>query len=87
MATVARERQPGAKRHWSSRLRDEMLNENLFFGLTHARKEIAAWASDYNTERTHSALGCQTPAEASRLLKVRPVRSELRRHGKRPLEL
>ena len=87
MATVAREGQPGAQRHWSSRLRDEMLNESLFFGRTHARKEIAAWASDYNTERTHSALGCQTPAEASRLLTVRPVHSELRRHGKRPLEL
>ena len=40
----------------------ELLNESLFFGLAHARAEIAAWVTDYNTERPHSALGYQTPA-------------------------
>ena len=43
-------------------MRDELLNESLFFGLGHARTEIAAWVADYNTERPHSALGYQTPA-------------------------
>jgi putative transposase len=39
------------------RMRDELLNESLFFGLAHARSEIAAWIADYDTERPHSALG------------------------------
>lgn len=47
---------------FNGRMRDELLNESLFFGLGHARTEIAAWVADYNTERPHSALGYQTPA-------------------------
>jgi putative transposase len=46
---------------FNGRMRDELLNESLFFGLGHARTEIAAWVADYNTERPHSALGYQTP--------------------------
>ena len=55
--------QNGFIESFNGRMRDELLNESLFFGLTHAREEIAAWAADYNTERPHSALGYQTPAE------------------------
>ena len=47
---------------FNGRMRDELLNECLFFGLAHARIDIAAWVADYNTERPHSALGYQTPA-------------------------
>jgi putative transposase len=47
---------------FNGRMRDELLNESLFFGLGHARAEIAAWVTDYNTERPHSALGYRTPA-------------------------
>lgn len=47
---------------FNGRMRDELLNESLFFGLGHARTEIAAWITDYNTERPHSALGYRTPA-------------------------
>jgi len=47
---------------FNGRMRDELLNESLFFGLGHARAEIAAWVADYNTERPHSALGYRTPA-------------------------
>jgi putative transposase len=43
-------------------MRDEFLNETLFRNLAHARDLIAAWVTDYNTERPHSALGYQTPA-------------------------
>lgn len=43
-------------------MRDELLNESLFFGLDHAREELATWVDDYNTERPHSALGYTTPA-------------------------
>ncbi len=47
---------------FNGRMRDELLNETLFFGLGHAREEIAAWIEDYNTERPHSALGYLAPA-------------------------
>ena len=43
-------------------MRDEFLNETLFRNLAHARDLIAAWVTDYNTERPHSALRHQTPA-------------------------
>jgi transposase InsO family protein len=47
---------------FNGRMRDEFLNETLFRNLAHARDLIAAWVTDYNTERPHSALGYQTPA-------------------------
>ena len=43
-------------------MRDELLNESLFFGLDHARSAIAEWRQDFNTTRPHSSLGYQTPA-------------------------
>ena len=43
-------------------MRDELLNETLFFSLDHARQVIAEWVDDYNTTRPHSALAYQTPA-------------------------
>lgn len=30
------------------RMRDELLNETLFFSLAHTRVEITAWVEDYN---------------------------------------
>ncbi len=47
---------------FNGRLRDELLNETLFPSLHHARATLAAWRTDYNTERPHSRLGWQTPA-------------------------
>jgi putative transposase len=46
----------------NGRMRDELLNETLFFDLDHARAKIAAWAADYNSQRPHSSLGYLTPA-------------------------
>jgi putative transposase len=48
---------------FNGRLRDELLNETLFPSLNHARATLAAWRTGYNTERPHSRLGWQTPAE------------------------
>lgn len=48
---------------FNGRLRDELLNETLLPSLHHARAKLAAWRKDYNTERPHSRLGWQTPAE------------------------
>ena len=53
--------QNGYIESFNGRMRDELLNESLFFGLDHARELIAAWVADYNTARPHSSLGYQTP--------------------------
>lgn len=55
-------RRGGCKRA-NGRTRDELLNETLFPSLHHARATLAAWRTDDNTERPHSRLGWQTPAE------------------------
>ncbi len=54
--------QNGFCESFNGRMRDELLNETLFFGLAHARQTIGTWADDYNTARPHSSLGYQTPA-------------------------
>lgn len=54
--------QNGNIESFNGRMRDELLNESLFFGLDHARSAIAEWADDYNHSRPHSSLGYQTPA-------------------------
>ena len=54
--------QNGFAESFNGRMRDELLNESLFFDLDHARRTIGAWVSDYNNQRPHSALGYQTPA-------------------------
>lgn len=36
---------------FNGRMRDELLNESLFFGLDHARAKIAVWTDDYNRSR------------------------------------
>jgi putative transposase len=46
---------------FNGKMRDELLNETLFFNLDHARSIIAAWKEDYNTIRPHSSLAYQTP--------------------------
>lgn len=54
--------QNGFCESFNGRMRDELLNESLFFGLEHARAKIAAWTADYNEQRPHSALGYIPPA-------------------------
>ena len=41
-------------------MRDELLNETLFFTVRQARSILANWVYDYNTERPHSSLGYAT---------------------------
>ena len=54
--------QNGFCESFNGRMRDELLNETLFFGLDHARTKIADWVADYNERRPHSSLGYLTPA-------------------------
>jgi putative transposase len=53
--------QNGFCESFNGRMRDELLNESLFFGLEHARIRISAWADDYNQRPPHSALGYIPP--------------------------
>ncbi len=43
-------------------MRDELLNEILFFDLDEARAKIAAWVADYNLQRPHSSQKYLAPA-------------------------
>jgi putative transposase len=62
--------QNGYIESFNGRMRDELLNESLFFGLDHARELIASWVEDYNTARPHSSLGYQTPKALSSALRT-----------------
>ena len=55
--------QNGFVESFNGRMRDELLNETMFRSPVHARAVIADWVADYNTQRPHSALGYQTPAD------------------------
>lgn len=48
---------------FNSRLRDELLNEELFTSLTESQVLIEQHRVDYNHVRPHSSLGYRTPAE------------------------
>ena len=47
---------------FNGKLRDELLNRELFLSLAEARYVLDEWRLDYNHRRPHSALGWQTPA-------------------------
>ena len=47
---------------FNGKLRDELLNRELFLSLEEARWVIDRWRLDYNQHRPHSALEYQTPA-------------------------
>ncbi len=54
--------QNGFVESFNGRMRDELLNETLFFTIGQACTILARWVDDYNTERPHSSLGYATPA-------------------------
>lgn len=47
---------------FNGKLRDELLNRELFLGLAEARYVLDEWRNDYNHRRPHSGIGWQTPA-------------------------
>ena len=53
---------------FNGRLRDELLNEDVFGSLADARRKLAIWRYDDNTVRPHSALKGDTPTHARRAL-------------------
>ena len=54
--------QNGFVESFNGRMRDELLNETLFFDLDQARQAISEWTTDYNLRRPNSSLGYLTPA-------------------------
>jgi putative transposase len=47
---------------FNGKLRDELLNREIFYTLREAQVLIAAWREEYNQRRPHSALGYRPPA-------------------------
>ena len=48
--------------HPNGKLRDELLNGEIFYTLREAQVIIEHWRNHYNTRRPHSALGYRPPA-------------------------
>ena len=44
------------------KMRDELLNREIFYTLSEARVLIESWRKHYNTKRPHSSIGYQPPA-------------------------
>ena len=54
---------------FNGKLRDELLDREIFYTLTEAKILIERWRREYNTVRPHSALGYRPPAPAA----IRPA--------------
>jgi transposase InsO family protein len=64
----------------NSKLRDEMLNGEIFTTLREAQALIEAWRRHYNAVRPHSSLGYRPPAPEA----ILPPVSRLSYDGPRP---
>ncbi len=58
---------------FNGKLRDELLNREIFYSLREAEVLIAAWRQHYNTRRPHSALGYRPPAPEAVLWPASPA--------------
>ncbi len=61
---------------FNGKLRDELLNTELFFSLPEAREKLERYRLDYNTLRPHSSLGYQSPVEYARELGLKRNQSD-----------
>lgn len=52
----------GYNESFNGKLRDELLNGEIFYTLTEAHVLIERWRQEYNTFRPHSSLGYRPPA-------------------------
>ncbi len=52
---------------FNSKLRDELLNGEIFYSLEEAKVIIEGWRKHYNTLRPHSSLGYKPPAPEAML--------------------
>ncbi|MFN7021700.1 MAG: integrase core domain-containing protein, partial [Phycisphaerales bacterium] len=77
----------------NGKLRDELLNGEIFYTVQEAKVLIEAWRRHYNTVRPHSALGYRPPAPetvaapgagVAAVPPSAPLRSARQRHAKVP---
>jgi putative transposase len=61
---------------FNSKLRDELLNGEIFYSLAEARVVIEGWRRHYNTVRPHSSLGYKPPAPEVVLWPASPAIAE-----------
>ena len=60
---------------FNGRLRDELLNTELFCTLAEAKEKLEAWRLDYNTHRPHSSLGYRPPAEYAQRVMSKQIKT------------
>lgn len=59
---------------FNARLRDELLNGEIFYSMKEAQIIIEQWRKHYNTKRPHSALGYRPPAPETIIpLREKPI--------------
>jgi putative transposase len=58
---------------FNSRLRDELLQRELFLSLSEARYVLDAWRLEYNHRRPHSGIDWRTPAAFAATLEGKPA--------------
>ncbi len=68
----------GYNESFNGKLRDELLNGEIFYDLREAKVLIERWRRHYNTIRPHSALGYRAPAPETIITKD-PIRPALSR--------
>jgi len=56
---------------FNEKLRDELLNGELFHTLHEVQVLVQRWRDQYNTQRPHSALGYRPPAQETRTVAPR----------------
>jgi transposase InsO family protein len=68
---------------FNGKLRDELLNREIFFSLTEAKVLIERWRREYNTVRPHSSLGYRPPSPEA-VLPAEPCSAPLRTTQRMP---
>ena len=63
----------GYNESFNGKLRDQLLNGEIFYSLKEATIIIEQWPIHYNTRRPHSALGYKPPAPVTRAIKPTPI--------------
>ena len=63
----------GYNESFNGKLRDQLLNGEIFYSLKEATIIIEGWPIHYNTRRPHSALGYKPPAPVTRAIKPTPI--------------
>jgi putative transposase len=65
---------------FNAKLRDELLNGEIFYSLAEARIVIEGWRKHYNTKRPHSSLGYRPPAPEGGAVAGSAIRSRFAGH-------